>query len=719
MKRKYCGIVVAVVMACGGSLAAAGKDESSPTVSETQGSIDYCSAKLEAGLLTLENSRISRVYSWNNGNIATKTLTDKISGKTWRLLGKKPDISFPGQPTASKDGAFSAKIVQATAVKPAHLEATITCSLAALEVKRVFRIYPACPAIACEVYLRGSATRAWIQAPANPADLKNIENQNEISSTQVAPSIERIELSGKHWRVRAFEFHDVTDRNNNLVYELDALLYRSDIAFRGNLLFVNDQISDNGFFILKEAPTSSVQIAYPGADFLANAGDAKGDGCVRLIGVGMAHDDLDPLEWKRAYGFTTGVYHGGRLEQVIALRDYQQRIRLHRADRDEMVLMNTWGDRAQDKKVNEKFCLAELDAGTRLGITHFQLDDGWQTGRSGNSAFAGGSFKGIWSNPDYWQPNPERFPEGLAALVEKGKTLGIKICLWFNPDHEDGNQNWEKDADALISLYRQYGILTFKIDGVKLPTKKAEINFRKMLDKVLAASNGEVVFNLDVTADRRGGYHSFNEYGNVFLENRYTDWQNYYPYWTLRNLWQLSSVVPPQNLQIEFLNKWRNTEKYGEDPFAPKNYSFDYLFAISMAAQPLAWFEGSGLPEDALTSIGPVIHKYREIQHDFHSGKIFPIGDEPSGRSWTGFQSIKDKSGYFLLFREANPVARKAVNTCLKPGDKVKVSALIGTGSSFAGEVDQDGRLVFELPDVNSFALYSYSLDVPIGDGRR
>ena len=108
-----------------------------------------------------------------------------------------------------------------------------------------------------------------------------------------------------------------------------------------------------------------------------------------------------------------------------------------------------------------------------------------------------------------------------------------------------------------------------------------------------------MVFNLDVTAGRRGGYHYFNEYGNLFLENRYTDWQNYYPYTTLRNLWMLSKYIPSQKLQIEFLNKWRNTEKYTGDPFGPANYSFEYLFAITMAAQPLAWFEGTGLPEEA------------------------------------------------------------------------------------------------------------------------
>lgn len=59
-------------------------------------------------------------------------------------------------------------------------------------------------------------------------------------------------------------------------------------------------------------------------------------------------------------------------------------------------------------------------------------------------------------------------------------------------------------------------------------------------------TNYTVTFNMDVTAGRRNGYHFFNEYVSLFLENRYTDWVNYYPYCTLRNLWSLSRYLPAQ-----------------------------------------------------------------------------------------------------------------------------------------------------------------------------
>ncbi len=242
-----------------------------------------------------------------------------------------------------------------------------------------------------------------------------------------------------------------------------------------------------------------------------------------------------------------------------------------------------------------------------------------------------------------------------------------------------------------------------------MPDKQSEINFRKMLDKVVEATSGNVVFNLDVTAGRRGGYHSFNEYGNIFLENRYTDWQNYYPYWTLRNLWMLARYVPAQNLQIEFLNKWRNGEKYGDDPFAPKNYSFDYLFAITMAAQPLAWFEATGLPEEAYDVV-QTINAYKHIMADFHAGTILPIGAEPSGKSWTGFQSQKEGSdeGFVVVYREMNPTGICEMELPVMQEGNYRFESLAGNGKTFKTTVGNDRKIRFSLRQPNCFALYRY-----------
>lgn len=146
------------------------------------------------------------------------------------------------------------------------------------------------------------------------------------------------------------------------------------------------------------------------------------------------------------------------------------------------------------------------------------------------------------------------------------------------------------------------------------------------------------------------------------------------------------------------------------DPFAPARYSFDYLFAITLAAQPLAWMEASNLPEEAYITAS-LLKKYQPLQLRFHQGVILPIGEEPSGRSWTGFQStVSGTQGYLVVYREDNEQARGTIDTWLPEGKKVDFIPVMGSGKKFAAKVGAQGRVSFELNDKNSFALYQYEV---------
>ena len=658
-----------------------------------------CKIELKQDTLTIENNQIKRSWLWNNGNLITCKLEDKVNGLAWQLRNNQPDLSLPGEEKEGSEASIRIEEVPASLQYTHHLRATVEYKAGNLQVRKILKIYPDCPAIACELYLKGQASQKWIKALDNPADLQNIEKLTQNSQGGNVPVMEQLMLEGKHWQLEAVEFFDVTDRFNTLVRPVHALSYR-DCLYRGNLLFAENTEKEAGFFMLKEAPTSNVQLYYPGGDYLVS------EGTFRMVGLGVDSADIKTDEWTKAYSYVTGTFRSGEKQKRMALRNYQMRIRPFLEDRDEMVMLNTWGDRGQDTRVNEAFCLKELELAAKLGVTHFQIDDGWQAGRSANSAY-GGSFKNIWDNPDYWTPDPDRFPNGLAPIVKRGKELGIEVCLWFNPSIQHDYADWQKDADALIALYEKYGIRTFKIDGTFFDNKLAESRLRSLYNRVMEATGWKAVLNLDATAGRRGGYFFFNEYGNIFLENRYTDWGNYYPYWSLRNLWMLSRYVAPQSLQIEFLNKWRNKEKYAGDKFAPSTYSFDYLFAITMAAQPLAWFEASNLPDEAFPT-GGVIQKYKTVQHDFHTGYVFPVGDEPSGKSWCGFQSVKDRKGYFLLFRESNEEESFDMDTFFEPGEQVEFTPVLGAGKAFRSIAGKDGRIRFSLSEPNSYVLYSY-----------
>jgi hypothetical protein len=175
----------------------------------------------------------------------------------------------------------------------------------------------------------------------------------------------------------------------------------------------------------------------------------------------------------------------------------------------------------------------------------------------------------------------------------------------------------------------------------------------------------------------------------------------------------LSRYLPPQNLQIEFLNRWRNADRYSaDDSLAPQRIPFGYCFAVTMAAQPLAWFEATGLPEQAF-EIAPTIHDYRAHQSKIHAGRIWPIGEEPSGVSWTGFQSIgkQDGKGYFLVYRERNERPRAQLKVWGLAGQIVHTMCIAGQGEDMVSQVNTSGELTFSLPEPLSFALYAYRVE--------
>jgi alpha-galactosidase len=644
-----------------------------------------CRAEMRNGLFVIENSLIRREYAWNRGHLISRRLIDKAGGTAWELQGREPDCVFPGHEPEPVEGKLEVTELPASSIMPAHVRAEVTLRLRDLDARRVFRVYPDCPAIACDYYLRGRPERCRAGGPPEPAVM------------------ERLATAQRHLRATAVQFFDVTDRRSNLVQTRSVLPYRDD-RLAGNLLLVESLLDGARLFILKEAPCSDMQLSWPGHDFVCREGE------IRVVGIGIEPRELDSRDWRRCYGFVTGVATGGEYELLSALRAYQGNLRLQQSGRDHMIMLNTWGDRGQDTKLGEEFALAEIEAGARLGVTHFQLDDGWQRGRSSNSAYQGGSLARIWDRRDYWEVNEERFPNGLAPVAEAARQRGIELCLWFNPSRDDSYAHFQDDAAALLRLHQQYGIRTFKIDGVDIPDKQADLNFRTFLDVVQSATDNEAVFNLDATAMRRFGFHYLTQYGNIFLENRYTDWGNYYPHRTLRNLWQLSRYVPPHNLQIEFLNRWRNADKYDAgDPLAPCRVPFDYCFAITMVAQPLAWFEASNLPEEAF-ELAATITVYREYQEQIHVGRILPIGEEPCGTGWTGFQSCQGDCGYFAVYRELNDRETARLNTWGLAGNNLRCETVLGHGQDFEAAVSEDGWIEFSLPAPFTFALYRYAI---------
>jgi len=497
--------------------------------------------------------------------------------------------------------------------------------------------------------------------------------------------------AGASWPIRfgqtlliQADFQDQTDAHNELLHERSWLLHPADrsLTLRGNAFAIENTLDGSGVVMLLLAPLPHAR-ATPSDWDLAVRGDA----------VVINRDT--PYRW------VTANYTGGQWGRIAACRNLQRQARPYDPDRDGLFLTNTWGDRSRDAHLKTAFVLAEIAAAAKLGADIVQLDDGWQQGVTANSSAArkgGGAWDGFWaSDPNFWEVHRERFPDGLAPLAAAATNTGVRLGLWFAPDSSNDAANWRRDADAILKLHREHAINFFKIDALKITSPASETNLRNLFSAVRSESAGKISFDFDITAERRFGYFDLLEHGRLFVENRYTDWHNYWPHHTLRQAWMLSHWIDPVRLRLEWLNHARNDAMYPNDPLAPSQYAPDALFATVMFNSPLGWFESQHLPATYVEQAGPLIKTWKAHREAIHHGAVLPIGSAPDGVAWTGYLSVAPdgRTSYALIFREFNSAARWSVELPAFPLGEARIERLGGDGSATL----VDGTLHVEIPD--------------------
>lgn len=663
--------------------------------------LDDAEVSLSEGELVMKTARIARQWRWNEGWLIGRGLQAIETGQSWTWQDAEPDIAVPGLVAEPTEGVLSVDTVAATPLRPRHLSVRIETRLGDLRVRRTCELIPDTATIPCQVAFQGRYPDA--ASTTGRSGEAGIETDRPGESDELV--VDRLNLPDAHWRTRTVRLIPRTDDYDTLVESQDRWLFRQDQSLIGNIMAFVPREGVSQIFVVKEAPSDRDQVGWPQHDGRARLGT------VRINGSGFTASDVTPDRWTPAYGVAVGVAGSGDFALREAVRAFRQTRRLYDHDRDGMIVSNTWGDRSRDARMSEAFLAEEVRLAAELGVTHVQFDDGWQQGLSRNSANRSGQRWEAWSRED-WYPHADRFPNGLEPLVRQAQAAGVGLGLWFNPTRERQYETWARDAEIVLDAWRRWGIGVVKIDGIEVPDATADANLRAFFKRVQDESQGRVVFNVDVTAGRRPGYLHQAGYGNLFLENRYTDWANYYPHRTLRNLWMLSAWVPPQFLQIEVLNPRRNPERYTTgDLLAPNAVPLDYAFAVAMAAQPLLWMELSGLsPADART-LAASISAYRPVSRDWHAGTILPIGAEPDGGQWTGFISRQGASGtgMVLVFREPLSGETSAeMATPLSGAAALRFEPVMGSGQGFVQTPGDDGRLTFTLPEAGRYALYRY-----------
>ena len=658
-----------------------------------------CYASWTENTLVIGNKRIERRFQWCAQGLVCTATVDKASAKEWR--GDEP-------PAVTADVAIECAVSNNGGLSAKHLLLTATERQGGGVIETKLAVYPQLPFVILERRCKGLHP----SSSERVAERGGTGNENAVTKDVIeAATLDRIDnvpLNVRHLTLKAFKLFDRTDLNDCLVTEEKMHLYPGcSFSMRGNVFLFDNYMENKGLLVVKDSPTHLYQLL-ENDDSLRVKGTRNAD----IVGAGL-HGDIDADDWCQLYGTTVGV--GDTDELLVEYRQLYRAQYLAPAFKEPFIMSNTWGDRSQDSRVCEEFMLKEIEAGAKLGVDIIQIDDGWQKGVTINSKARKSSiWEGFYAaDPDFWAVHPQRFPHGLKPLVKKAARHGIRFGLWFAPDSSHEFANWRRDVDTVLNLHRMYGISSFKLDSVNLLSKKAETNYLNFLTTVERESNNRIALNLDCTAQNRQGYVMWKQFGTLFVENRYTDWCNYFPHNTLKNLWMLSQFIPPRKFQFELLNNSRNDEKYGDDPLRPAAYDITYEFASVMVANPLVWMEMSNLTDKQITSLQKLVSVYRDVRKDFFNAEIYPIGEQPDGCSYTGFQIVvDDKTGYLLLFKEYGTIGKHmyCLHNPLPKKPRVTLLATnIAAKSALKLSIDEIPYVVvWANKRERSFALYRY-----------
>ncbi len=608
------------------------------------------------GILRLGNNRIEKQIRLIGSFICTEKITERTSGKEWtgkkRLLQRCPVLGAEESPSVQFETVVNETPL---GIRP-HLKAVLELTGMQGTVWYEYMIFPEIPFVYSQSFVMKTGESIIQETASKDPNCSGIENQYTSMATEDvfcdADTLDCIPLCQAHLEVETFKLYDKTDNNDALVERQKTPVYmfkNGRLERDGNIFHISDYPMGDSLMIIKHSPTESSALNRRNKDLIFS-----GTAYASLMGSGVDYSAL-PAGRVPCYASAVGV--AKTTDIFEQLWQYSSALSVGDPRDDLFIMSNTWGDRSQDMAVCEQFILKELDRAHQLGVDILQIDDGWQKGITANSLRkAGGVWEGYYKDDsDFWQINPERFPNGLEPVIQQARKYGIEIGLWFSPDSSEDFVNVEKDVETLMRLYSKYGIRYFKLDGIKIRNKLCEMRFIYLMEELTKRTKGDIRFNLDVTAEDRFGYLYMPWFGTLFVENRYTDFVNYFPHNTFKNLWNLASVLPSRRLQMELLNNRRNTDKYQGLPFAPAQYRIDYLFATVIPANPLMWMEMTHLLDEDAQLLANISKVYKQYSKELFLSRVIPVGEAPNGMGFSGYfcRNSDKKTGHLLVFRES------------------------------------------------------------------
>lgn len=646
----------------------------------------------DGNTLALEAGGFRRVMDFPHG--APRTVSLRGPDAVERVVpGDGPDFSLGGMIPAGPGEEWELTGIRVRRRRrdelyPAHveLEISMTDPVRRADYRRVFRLFPGLPAFFVTNSIRSEVTPALYQSP---------RMAGENGGAQWFESrVDSLVLNAPAHRGAAVFF----GRTDYTELRVEETTCPETGCCRGNLLFV-DFADGPGIGFVQEAPPSGERRDFEEHDFRLDGA------AVHSCNWGLEPSAFRPGRWLRGYTHVL-FFHRGKAERELTVKRIRRRALPFDARGKCTIMVNPWGCGRFPSLASAEFLQAELAAAGEIGATHYQIDDGWQTG----AGLPELTRRNRCLSPEFWTISRERFGGSFRAAAAAAKRGGVELGLWLAPSCNREYRDWRDTLDTVMTMYDRYGIRRFKIDGVKLRTYEAEENLRRLFAAARKRSGGEIVFNLDVTNGQRVGYWMFGEFGNIFMENRYLNYGGvvaYHPERLLKKLWRLGKFLPLGALQIEVPNPEDASGAWLEENRDALRYPPEYWAMLAFPGEMLLWFAPSTLSAELRKRFGAVLKVYRDFRARLPEAEVFPIGNEPDGRTLSGFQfhDCSAGRGAFLWFREAG--CRNGETEFVPPFSprEGKFSALSGAGAVAAAA---DGAFRASVADAPGYVLIEY-----------
>lgn len=450
--------------------------------------------------------------------------------------------------------------------------------------------------------------------------------------------------------------------------------------------------------LVKESHKCVNQTGVDTGAFIANE---KG---IAMTGLGLSRSDLSSSEWRWAWANWVIAYPAASVsatlddQRELALKEFLRTRYPIQAGLDLIIRVCTWGSgrngEESSARASEQEVLAEIDSAADLGADALRIDDGWQTGRMEPPQPA----------DRRWIVRPDWYPQGWKRVVAHAAKKGIRLDIWHA---------CSAPLDALKKNYDEAGFRSWKMDFANLSTHQS---LREMLAKgrdFVAYTGHTTRMIWDVTEiEPRYGYFWASECGNLWLLNRKPVMPEVVvakPWLMLRESREMSRYLNIKKLELPIQN-FALVNPGASDAHL---HSTTYATALGLAGIPVLFQTTRLLTPGQRAGTKKVLEEYKKHRSAMFAAHVFPVGDEPDNKSWSGFQwfdPARPGEGYLLVFRERLNAESEHWMPLrfLKPHTPLKIENLLtGKCTEITLDSARAAKLVIPEPGDVLFARYT------------